>query len=257
MPIMDGYKATKLIKAVPNKKDIPIVALTANAMKEDVEKTKAIGMIKHLNKPIDVEKLYETLLEYISKKTNKIEKVTSKEDGIILPEFEHIDKEYALKLVLGNKKIFVNTLKGLYNYKNLNLETLADEEFKRTTHTIKGISASAGATNLNKIAVELDITQDKALLPTFYEELNKVLNEIEDKIINQEESLPKIDIDNSTRDELFFKLKEAVKTKRAKNTKPILEEFTKYNLIPEDEKLYNEVDGLIKRFKFKDALELL
>ncbi|MEA3513114.1 MAG: ATP-binding protein [Campylobacterota bacterium] len=71
MPIMDGYEATKLIRK--DNSDIPMVALTANAMKEDIEKTKLSGMQEHLNKPIEVEKLYETLLKYISKKVNSEE----------------------------------------------------------------------------------------------------------------------------------------------------------------------------------------
>ncbi|MEA3513746.1 MAG: cache domain-containing protein, partial [Campylobacterota bacterium] len=254
MPNMDGYEATKIIRQ--NDKDIPIIALTANAMKEDVEKTQDVGMNKHLNKPIDVEKLYETLLEYISKKTDEVNIIT-KQDDINLPEFENIDTTYGLNLVLDDKKIYVNILKGLYEYKDVKLESLNDEEFKRTTHTIKGISASAGALNLNKVAKELDDTQNKELIPSFYEELNKVISEIEDKIINQEENIAKIDLQQNQRDELFAKLKEAVLTKRAKNCKPIIEEFEQYNLSIEDENLYNEVKQLIKKFKFKDAGELL
>ncbi len=64
MPIMDGYEATKFIRAM--NPDIPIIALTANVMKEDIEKIQSIGMNEYLNKPIDVEKLYKTLLRFIS-----------------------------------------------------------------------------------------------------------------------------------------------------------------------------------------------
>ncbi len=62
MPIMDGYEATKLIRQ--KDREIPIIAITANAMKEDIEKTKRYGMNSHINKPINVEKLYETILKY-------------------------------------------------------------------------------------------------------------------------------------------------------------------------------------------------
>ena len=255
MPIMDGYEATKIIRS--KNTNIPIVALTANAMKEDVEKTKAVGMNKHLNKPIDVEKLYETLLDYISKKTDIINKQVDKKDDIILPEFENINKQYALKLVLGDQKIFVNILKGLVEYKDINMESLNDEEFKRATHTIKGISASAGAFNLNSIAKQLDESQDKDYLPEFYKELSKVVKEIEDKIISTDVKIEKIELEADKRDELFDKLREAVTTKRAKNCKPIIEEFDKYNLPKEDDKLYQEVKQLIKKFKFKQAMEIL
>jgi polar amino acid transport system substrate-binding protein len=84
-----------------------------------------------------------------------------------------------------------------------------------------------------------------------------VLQEVEDKIINQETKIEKIDLDENKKDELFAQLKEAVKTKRAKNTKPILEEFEKYNLNDEDKELYNKIKSLVKKFKFKEAGELL
>ena len=63
MPIMDGYEATKQIKLI--NKDIPIVALTANAMKIDIDRTKSFGMIHHLNKPIDATELYDTLQKFV------------------------------------------------------------------------------------------------------------------------------------------------------------------------------------------------
>jgi CheY-like chemotaxis protein len=66
MPIMDGYEATRLIRM--KDKNIPIIALTANAMKEDIEKTKKADMQAHINKPIDMTELYETLLTYLPKK---------------------------------------------------------------------------------------------------------------------------------------------------------------------------------------------
>jgi signal transduction histidine kinase len=62
MPVLDGYEAAKIIRK--NDKKIPIIAVTASAMKEDVERTIESGMNDHLNKPIDVTKLYQTLLKY-------------------------------------------------------------------------------------------------------------------------------------------------------------------------------------------------
>ncbi len=63
MPVMDGYKATKIIRQ--EDKEIVIIALTANAMREDLVKSMASGMNDHLNKPVEVEKLYETILRYL------------------------------------------------------------------------------------------------------------------------------------------------------------------------------------------------
>ena len=66
MPVMDGHEATRQIREID--KNIPIIAVTANAMAEDLIKSKSAGMNEHLSKPIDVEKLYKILLNYISKK---------------------------------------------------------------------------------------------------------------------------------------------------------------------------------------------
>jgi len=64
MPIMNGYEATALIRQ--ENRTLPIIALTANAMVEDIQKTKEAGMDTHLGKPIDVSKLYATLLQHLS-----------------------------------------------------------------------------------------------------------------------------------------------------------------------------------------------
>lgn len=64
MPVMDGYEATRLIRNID--RDIPIIALTANTMKEEIQKTKAVGINEHLVKPLNMEKLFTTLSKYIN-----------------------------------------------------------------------------------------------------------------------------------------------------------------------------------------------
>ena len=63
MPNLDGYKTTQMIRSLDNqvKASIPVFAMTANAFKEDVEKSLSIGMNGHIAKPIDVHKLREAL----------------------------------------------------------------------------------------------------------------------------------------------------------------------------------------------------
>ena len=71
MPVMNGYEATKAIRVMgkPNSKTIPIIALTANAFKEDIEKCLASGMNDHLVKPIDELALFEKLENLMGKRT--------------------------------------------------------------------------------------------------------------------------------------------------------------------------------------------
>ncbi|MDR1300017.1 MAG: response regulator, partial [Oscillospiraceae bacterium] len=59
----DGYEATERIKNTPKYAGIPIFALTAHAFEEERDRCLALGMEKHLTKPIDVEALYAALRE--------------------------------------------------------------------------------------------------------------------------------------------------------------------------------------------------
>ncbi len=63
MPIVDGFEATKEIRKINEK--IPIIALSANAYKEDREKSFSMGMNEHLSKPINKNNLFEVLLKFI------------------------------------------------------------------------------------------------------------------------------------------------------------------------------------------------
>ena len=63
MPVMDGYEATRAIRALedPERAGIPILAMTANAFREDVEAAEKAGMQGHIAKPVDVNALMNTL----------------------------------------------------------------------------------------------------------------------------------------------------------------------------------------------------
>ena len=131
MPIMDGYEASQIIRQ--QNKQIPIIALSANAMKEDREKSKAHGMNRHLNKPIDVEELYKTLLKYIPHKVIEestfnlksqkreqelfdqlAEALKSKRPKLCRKKIEEIE-EY--QLLPKNKEIFLKVKSLIEHYK--------------------------------------------------------------------------------------------------------------------------------------------
>ncbi len=68
MPVMNGYEATRCIRQLENRQlaDIPILAMTANAFEEDKQEALRSGMNGHISKPINIEKLLETLNEMLS-----------------------------------------------------------------------------------------------------------------------------------------------------------------------------------------------
>ena len=67
MPVLDGLGASKAIRALsrPDAKEIPIIAMTANAFDEDVQRSLQAGMNAHLSKPVEQDKLFMTLSELI------------------------------------------------------------------------------------------------------------------------------------------------------------------------------------------------
>ncbi|MBP5200858.1 MAG: response regulator, partial [Schwartzia sp.] len=63
MPVMNGYEATKAIRALPDPvlASIPVIAMTANAFAEDIQNAKEAGMNDHIAKPLDIPEMMKTL----------------------------------------------------------------------------------------------------------------------------------------------------------------------------------------------------
>jgi CheY-like chemotaxis protein len=65
MPVMDGYAATRELRGHPQWRDLPVIAMTANAMVGDREKALATGMNDHIAKPINVAEMFATLARWV------------------------------------------------------------------------------------------------------------------------------------------------------------------------------------------------
>ncbi len=65
MPVMDGYTAVSIIKADPQFGAIPIIAFTALARAEDIERSRSIGCTEHYTKPLDPEDLVKIINKYL------------------------------------------------------------------------------------------------------------------------------------------------------------------------------------------------
>jgi two-component system cell cycle response regulator DivK len=71
MPDMDGYTLTNTIKLIPGLANIPIIAITANVMKGDREKTLQAGCDGYIEKPIDVDRFPEQVGRFFHQFTNR------------------------------------------------------------------------------------------------------------------------------------------------------------------------------------------
>ena len=70
MPDMDGYALTARIKAMPGFERVPILALTANVMRGDKEKTLEAGCDGYIQKPLDIDQLIREVERYLLRRTN-------------------------------------------------------------------------------------------------------------------------------------------------------------------------------------------
>lgn len=198
MPIMDGRTATVKIREMNNVyKDIPIIAMTAHAIKIESEKNLASGMNDQVNKPIEIDNLFAALVKYIPPKDFDNQPIFLQDLGITNNEtgtsiqIAGLATEEGLKRVLGDEKIYVNLLKSFYKqYSGIldeisgNIEAGRFDANERIVHTIKGNGGNLGAKQLYLSAGKLEenfrnhIVTDSDIAD-FSSELNIVLNGIQ------------------------------------------------------------------------------
>lgn len=164
MPVMDGYEATQRIRA--QDENIPIIALTANAMKEDIEKTQAAQMQAHIAKPFDMEKLYAVLLHYLNASDG-----SGSESSINTKE--------GLELVGNNEELYKKVLENFcLQYHEFDIEDKDETQLKHFLHDLQGLSKNIGAKNLFALAQAADTETDKKMMTTLIKELQKTLKEV-------------------------------------------------------------------------------
>ncbi|MCK4441695.1 MAG: Hpt domain-containing protein, partial [Sulfurovaceae bacterium] len=102
-----------------------------------------------------------------------------------LLDFKHIDTELGLQYLNGNQELYFKILKNFLNrYKDLQIEILDIDKLDNTIHTIKGLSATLGMTQLSEIATKLNKNKiyKKEKLINFSKKLKLVIDELETKL---------------------------------------------------------------------------
>jgi PAS domain S-box-containing protein len=167
MPVMDGFTATTKIRDNSKYKDLPVLAMTANATLEDRDRSLEAGMNDHIAKPIRPQLLFEALLKWISHGDRTLPETFytagPEVDDVTLPDMPGIDVEDGLERLGGNKASYIRLLQKFSANQAQAIssieEALAadDQELTvRLAHTLKGVSGSIGATDLLKLATNLE-----------------------------------------------------------------------------------------------------
>ncbi|MBF0101202.1 MAG: response regulator [Desulfobacterales bacterium] len=286
MPVMDGYAATRKIRIWEAQREqcpIPIIAMTASAMTQDRERAIAAGMNDHVSKPIIVKELFTALLKWIKpgqreippEITAKLKEQKKDEDEITLPDLPGISVKVGLSRVGKNQKLYLNLLTKFHR-DNIDatrhireaIEKSDQELAVRLAHTVKGVSGTIGAFELQDIAGKLESalksefhTDHTDLITQFDRVLNMILKTLAPVAAAQSESFGKSQ--NSKLGDLvqlsafLENLLPHVQKKKPKPCKEILTEMNAFVWPANMDVQVKELDRLIGKYKFKEAEEMI
>lgn len=181
MPEMDGIEATKIIREKLNLK-IPIIALTANAFKSEIEKCYQAGIDDYVTKPFEENILVEIIAKQLEKKEQKF--IFSEGEEALLYNLNALhnlsrgNQEFVLKMV----QIFVKQAEEVIQKIEICFQNKDYEEVSRLIHKIKPSIEGVGVFSIveevkwiEKLAKE---NKDHALIETLFDNVKKVLEKV-------------------------------------------------------------------------------
>jgi len=172
MPVMDGYQAARIIRSIPGREALPIIAMTANAMAGDREKCLAAGMNDHVAKPIDPEQLLAALNTWVTPGVRELPAdiapaakaaFTAPPKNPLPEELPGIDMKVALQGAGRDDGLLYQVLMNFLHDHEGDARALrralkeSDLELAgRIAHTLKGLAGVIGAEELRPAAAALD-----------------------------------------------------------------------------------------------------
>ncbi len=164
MPEVDGYEATGEIRSPRSKvvnHDVPIIAMTAHAMKGDRERCLASGMDDYISKPVQPERLLEVIEKWLARP-----KKSNPEDiSVDIPPVNRVfDKTGFLDRMMGDKDLAGEILDGFLADVPLQvcemkkaLDSGDAHSIRHQAHSLKGASGNVGAIALEQIALQVEL----------------------------------------------------------------------------------------------------
>jgi two-component system sensor histidine kinase/response regulator len=198
MPVMDGYTATREIRKLPACKELPIIAMTANAMAGDKEKVIEAGMWDHIAKPLNVAEMFATIAKWIKPGAS-----ANVDTGVVaataapapipapaavggLPSLPGIDIKAGMATCTNKESLYTRMLIKFRDSQGGFAELFAaakidpdPEATTRAAHTLKGTAGNIGARGVQAAAGELEhACKEKAEADQIESLLQKTLAEL-------------------------------------------------------------------------------
>jgi two-component system sensor histidine kinase/response regulator len=167
MPEMDGFEATQRIRDVTSKvrtHDIPIIAMTAHALKGDREKCLEAGMDDYVSKPVKPQELLKAIGRCLLEPSS----AEGKRSHVQMPDKRRVFDDSVLRDVLStDQELRVSILKGYLKDTLLQIEALKEAQrsgntlqIARQAHSLKSASGSVGATVMQDLALQIETERE-------------------------------------------------------------------------------------------------
>jgi signal transduction histidine kinase/DNA-binding response OmpR family regulator/HPt (histidine-containing phosphotransfer) domain-containing protein len=156
MPVMDGYEATRALRLRPELKDLPVIAMTANAMAGEREKVLAAGMNDHIAKPIRLDEMFKTLVRWV-------QPAAVQPVALALDSLPGVDSRAGLRILEGDEALYRRLL-VMFHRRELDFEMRFrdarshndNDAALRCAHDLKSAAGTLGMSALQLASAALE-----------------------------------------------------------------------------------------------------
>jgi PAS domain S-box-containing protein len=271
MPVMDGYQAAAAIRSQEVYDSLPVLAMSANAMRHDREQCRAIGMNDHIPKPVDRRRLLTALCQWIKpgQRERPVQEKQKQSCAEVTHEFHPsgINSRAALERLGGSQRIYASILQNFVSEHSgaaQEIRRLLEQDDRpgaeRLAHTLKGMAGAIGAEDLQEAArlLEDGIRSHKALEPllsTAEEQLRQVVSALQQHLLPPPEEAAQA-ADSGQIKEKLIRLQEQLGNYEA-GAVETLTELLNLNLPPELRQRLLALKQPVEQFDAEGALKLL
>jgi CheY-like chemotaxis protein len=194
MPVMDGYESTRLIRKQRTPEQLPIIAMTAYVSRDELEQCLKSGMNDHLTKPVQPERLYACLMQWVQPlaepdATPDVPRECQAQQVDLPESLPGLDPVLGLARLVGNanlyRRLIIEFARDNQNLGQQIRTSLTEPDLKHSrhlAHTLRGVAGSLAATALQSTAIDLESAcirglteQAELLLPLLETRLAEVL----------------------------------------------------------------------------------